>query len=285
MSNGVLSCPICESLDCATFYQEDGRDIVRCRGCGLVFAWPMAAAESKPTQLSTWALKYAQARASGGYLDTHEARDPIFRKFFSTEPVSSAKGSVLDVGCADGHFLIRAKEAGWEPLGIDFSEDAIGLTRSRGIPAHVGGLTCTEVCRKRFDLITMWDVLEHLADPVEMLGQARKLLAPDGAVFLRVPNLPYLMLKYRIWTQCLGHAKCFIPLVHWYNYNRSTLGMVCRNAGLTRLNWRVGEAEVYGSSLRRAAQKSFHALAKLLGPGSAMCFSLEVFAYADQDKA
>lgn len=238
----------------------------------------MEAAEQE-VQHGEWDQKYASLDAGAETVDTHDHRDRIYAHFLRTHPTGPPPGRLLDVGCADGHFLRRARDAGWEVAGLEASEAAGRAARERHDLEVVTALLGEDpLPDASFDLVTMWDVFEHLPDPRGALARIRVLLRPGGTVFLRVPNLPYLRLKHRIWTGLLGREKCFIPRVHFYNYSRATLEGLLRDAGLEPAGARVGPPEVYGSGLRRAVQYGFHALAQVLGPDSATCFSLEAWA-------
>jgi 2-polyprenyl-3-methyl-5-hydroxy-6-metoxy-1,4-benzoquinol methylase len=96
-------------------------------------------------------------------------------------------GRVLDVGCATGDFLIVARDRGWEPLGVDPSP-AREQAQAAGLPMVGHTLHDAEVAASSIDLVTFWDVLEHVPDPVDQLRRAVELLKPDGMVGITVPN-------------------------------------------------------------------------------------------------
>lgn len=99
-------------------------------------------------------------------------------------------GRVLDVGCGDGGFLSRARDAGWEGVGFDYESRMVALARARGVEVHAQDFAA--FCRSRapgeFDAITLFDVLEHTPEPAELLGLLRPLLKKAGALVITLPN-------------------------------------------------------------------------------------------------
>ena len=118
-------------------------------------------------------------------------------------------GSVLDVGCASGAFLRLMREAGWSVM----RRRAIGSTIPAGNEsARRRRKIFSNACSRRrrlqggFDLVTMWDVLEHVTHPVEFLSMAACLLRPGGYVVLNVPRIdsPAARLLGRRWPVLLA---------------------------------------------------------------------------------
>jgi 2-polyprenyl-3-methyl-5-hydroxy-6-metoxy-1,4-benzoquinol methylase len=100
-----------------------------------------------------------------------------------------APGTVLDIGCGTGLFLAVARRRGWQPFGIDDSEEATKHAREHfGLDVSGGDFADFAAGGRRFDLITGWDVIEHARGPVELLRAARRCLAPGGVVGLSTPN-------------------------------------------------------------------------------------------------
>lgn len=101
-------------------------------------------------------------------------------------------GKLLDVGCASGTYLARMRDLGWQVMGLDKSDLAAERARATyGLDVEVGELNaCTQLPGAPFDLITAWQVLEHVENPRRALANLRELLAPNtGRLLLTVPNL------------------------------------------------------------------------------------------------
>ncbi|QDU61607.1 Ubiquinone biosynthesis O-methyltransferase [Planctomycetes bacterium Pan216] len=99
------------------------------------------------------------------------------------------EGRLLDIGCGNGHYLARMRQLGWDATGIDRSPRAIEKAHEAGETAtFVTDFPGADVPAGPFDLITSWEVLEHLDRPRLALREARGLLAVDGRIMMSVPN-------------------------------------------------------------------------------------------------
>jgi 2-polyprenyl-3-methyl-5-hydroxy-6-metoxy-1,4-benzoquinol methylase len=99
--------------------------------------------------------------------------------------------SIIDLGCGDGAFLseVRKRESNARIVGVDWNEEAVARLRSRGIEAYGGDLsTRSELAAERFEVVCALQVLEHVPDPTTFVELARSILAPNGRLFLAVPN-------------------------------------------------------------------------------------------------
>lgn len=124
---------------------------------------------------------------------------------------------VLDVGCGDGAFLVKAARLGFEPHGLDpLRGSAPAALEAAGITFHRGELAAHRPPEGRgYDVITLNHVIEHVLDPGAMLGHVRRLLGPGGRVLIRTPRTDYLL--FRRWaTWCYNldvprHVYLFTP--------------------------------------------------------------------------
>ena len=145
--------------------------------------------------------------------------------WFKRATLRLAKGdSLLDVGSGSGTFLIAAAEAGFVVQGIETSQIAAAVAQRLGVPTYVGEIESYNP-EKRFSAITMFDVLEHLLDPVAVLKRLRLMLRPGGQLILSVPNVddPY----------CLKQPWPIVtPPVHMNFFNRASITRALAKAGL-----------------------------------------------------
>jgi len=98
-------------------------------------------------------------------------------------------GRVLDVGCGQGYFLLRCRDLGYDVEGFDVSTEAASYVRDvLGIPVRTGSFESAPFEEGAYDVVTMWHVLEHTADPRVYLDRAHRLLSPEGVLVVDVPN-------------------------------------------------------------------------------------------------
>jgi SAM-dependent methyltransferase len=103
--------------------------------------------------------------------------------------VISTPGKVLDVGCSTGNFLYLLQKRGWHCYGVEINPQIAEYARQRfGLPIHTGDFASAQFPEGNFDLVTLWDVLEHIYQPVETIRAIRRVLKPGGWLIFRVPN-------------------------------------------------------------------------------------------------
>lgn len=96
---------------------------------------------------------------------------------------------LLDVGCGNGDFLRLARDLGWRVSGVDFDPRAVEASRKDGLDVLLGGIEIAHHQSKRFDVITLSHVLEHVHDPRHLLMRCRALLKPTGLLWIDTPNI------------------------------------------------------------------------------------------------
>ncbi len=98
-------------------------------------------------------------------------------------------GTLLDVGCGNGDFLVQAQRAGWRALGIDPDPGAVASCRRAGLSASEGTIETVDLAPGSLDAVTFAHVIEHLHQPRKALARAHELLRPGGHLWLATPNL------------------------------------------------------------------------------------------------
>jgi len=95
---------------------------------------------------------------------------------------------VLDFGCGNGDFLLRARALGHDVVGVDFDEQALAVALKRGLEAALPQDLENQGLVGQFDMITANHVIEHVSDPRELLARFRQWLKPGGRLFIEVPD-------------------------------------------------------------------------------------------------
>lgn len=189
-----ITCILCGTDEYSTLFSEPPFRIVRCTECGLVYTLPRlpTARILEMYQVGYW--RSAEAR-NFGYTDYLRDRDRYLRTFRLRSKVidryKPSTGRVLDIGCAAGFFLKVMQGKGWETTGVELSALMADFARSELELNNIftGTLDEQQFDAQSFDVITLWDVIEHLEDPRALLTAAKRLLKDDGILVLETQNV------------------------------------------------------------------------------------------------
>jgi 2-polyprenyl-3-methyl-5-hydroxy-6-metoxy-1,4-benzoquinol methylase len=100
-----------------------------------------------------------------------------------------SKGRLLDIGCATGIFLDMMRQRSWDVEGAEISEDLAAYARKAfSLVVHEKDITKEKLISEPFDVITLFDVIEHIPNPNQMLAACKDLLVKDGAILIRTPT-------------------------------------------------------------------------------------------------
>jgi ubiquinone/menaquinone biosynthesis C-methylase UbiE len=246
----AAGCVVCGSTDRHPFRRQDGYVIVRCAGCGLRFLDP------QPTETELTALYgedyFVSADSRGRGYDGYVTEAQNWRRTFRDRltDLPATPGSLLDVGAATGFFVEQARAVGWDAIGIEPSEWAAAYARDKlGVEVHAGTLESMQFPDASFDVVTMWEVIEHLPDPRVTLAEVRRILRPGGMLVLSTPDAGSLAarLSGRRW---LGWRK--VP-EHLFYFDRGTLDRLLSQSGFRPVGHRYASVTVSaGFAVERA---------------------------------
>jgi len=225
-------CRLCGSNDYRRLITKLGYDVVRCRRCGLVFVWPQPTAEELEALYS-----------SGAYhaeIDEAERRRYAERRLDEIERLVPPLGRLLDVGCSRGYLLEAARERGWQVAGVEINRRSVEVARSRGLEVHRGTLADAPFPPESFDVVTAFDVIEHLRSPRAFLARVHRLLRPDGFLVLTTPNIGGLVPRATYWlvARTLGAWEHPTPPGHLVQFSRHTLAALLSRSGFEVAVWR-----------------------------------------------
>lgn len=226
-----MPCLFCGVHDERVRFHDGDYRVVECARCGLVYVNPRLPTERlhEMYQDEYWnsdrakEFGYAQYLSDAeNYLRTYRRRSKV------VDDYKPAPGRVLDVGCAAGFFLRVCKDKGWETAGIeiakpmiDYAEQTLGLS-----DMHRGDLLSVDLAPGSFDVISMWDVIEHLEEPGKHLARVSELLKDDGILVLETQNVGsrFAKLLGRRW-QHYKHEE------HLYHFDPATLRHLLEQSG------------------------------------------------------
>ena len=164
-------------------------NVAHCDRCGLDVTDPPPAAHQMPGYYPSGYYGAVQDRRFPQIVETLQNALYTLRVREVEAVANSGPGRVLDVGCGRGVLLQEFRRRGWEVQGTELSESAASYARQTlKIPVEIGDLETIGFPPNYFDAITLWHVLEHVADPRALLAEIRRILKPDGVLLVAVPN-------------------------------------------------------------------------------------------------
>ncbi len=218
-------CPVCNHSPIHTIHVKNGYHIGKCDSCSLLLV------RNPPTKQELLALYSFDA----GYHKEFETNHELQREKLSTARYDlnmmekhlnrQTPGSLLDIGCSTGFFLRVAQEKGWHCKGVELSKDTAKIASEKySLDVFQGELAEQPFREEEFDVITLWDVIEHLEDPLKTLNDIQHILKKDGIIVFRTPNadglFPVLSLSIAGLTGQWPHAT---PPGHLFQFSRRSI--------------------------------------------------------------
>lgn len=222
------ACPICGSTDLqhycrvpSLYNRGEFLNYDRCKGCSVVLRNPRLPPGPRLERYEDRALRDDEQR-----LDPKSQLHYWYMVHVLQQLLPPGAGRrVLDLGCGGGGFLVEAKAAGFDVMGLELSRGlAEYVTRTYGIPVHQGLVEDPAFADERFDVILSSQVFEHLLDPQATLHTVRGHLNPGGLLLIEVPNL-------RDVREQLSRGRTMDD-AHLFYFNRDSLTLLLRNEGL-----------------------------------------------------
>lgn len=171
-------------------------------------------------------------------IEKRKNREPVFRDAFKLLRRRKPEGgSVLDIGCGIGTFLAVCREGGWQVTGVEPSSVACEVAqREYGLELINESFSSAMFEGQTFDVVFAAQVLHHLPDPAAFLAEIDRVLADDGILMLRTPNL--IPLEFSLFLQLLlGREKEFFCGPALYTFHPRTLSLLFRRLGFGRVDF------------------------------------------------
>ena len=215
-------CDLCGHTESAFLIKENGFSICKCLDCNLIFVL------DPPQRSEDDDVEYFYSQSQ---IDQNKNRYSDVNEYYSKKitDLRPERGRILDIGCGFGFFLDAARKCGWDVSGCDVSKLAIEYGKST---LKLDDLQLNSFYKDAqgdgFDVITMWNVFEHVPSPMAMLENVRSVLKPGGLLVIKVPNVGIQIPRYRISKQIPFYNTdiSYIagePPQHLYGYTPATL--------------------------------------------------------------
>lgn len=211
-----MKCVACDSYTFQLIFEKNSCQIEKCLVCGLV---QVTNRPSKEEVVAIYdkdffetyyrELENNRKKQRYEYLNFNNKLDQIEKR-------TAKKGNILDIGCSFGFFLDAARQRGWTVAGIDLAEYAAKFAAQRfGIRVINKTITEAEFEENSFDVITMWNTIEHLINPKQELEHLSNFLKDDGLLVVSTANVDSLRARiegrrWRIWIPP-EHLSFFSP--------------------------------------------------------------------------
>jgi len=210
----VKTCILCGESNFSIYKKKKGVEIVKCR-CGLIFTRIQPIKEPVDSSYEKDEHSYYKY-----YLNNRKTDMKNFRERLDLIKKYKKSGSILDIGCAVGSLLVIARKENWEVAGIELNKEAANYCRIIGLPVKQGPFNKSLV-NKKFNVVHLGNVIDHLEQPFEFLVDVKSALKDDSILILSTPDIDTLLAKI---TQIK-------PNEHLYYFTKKTLTRMLDKAG------------------------------------------------------
>ncbi len=221
---GKKKCPACGFSENRFFCTRDGYEMNKCDFCQSLFLSDL------PEDLSKiYSRDYFWGASDGfGYVDYDSDKEPmrsVFEKILGRLEQGNLGRRLLDVGAATGYFVALALRNGWQASGVEIGDSAAMAGRKKGLKIRTGVIT--DISEKNvYDVVTMFDVIEHVSSPQTDLKKAWDMLVPGGFIVIITPDAGsfYARLMNKKWH-------LIVPPEHVVLFNRKSLRLLLEKTG------------------------------------------------------
>ncbi len=190
-----VSCPLCGNNRGRHLWKKHDASYERCPSCGLVYENPRFTGEELREFYSAESYYHAgdSSDEPSGYTDYFAQCSPAivgeYLNILQGAIAREGRHRFLDIGCGPGGLVEAAQLHGWTARGLELSRWAVSQGRGRGLDIIEGTLESAQVSDNAFDIVSLFDVLEHLPDPREYVAEIYRILAPGGVAVVETPNV------------------------------------------------------------------------------------------------
>jgi 2-polyprenyl-3-methyl-5-hydroxy-6-metoxy-1,4-benzoquinol methylase len=230
-----IICPLCNNST-HHFTQKDGFDLYKCNSCKFIFVYPV------PKSIEVYDDSYFSGADKGfGYIDYDADKEPMIPTFLKYLDIFSSlgkkSGRLLDIGAATGFFMSIARNKGFDVAGVEISDFAGGVGRKKGLNIKTGDLASAAFPSEYFDVVTMFDVLEHVPSPKDFLSESKRILKNGGLLAINTPD------AQSFWAKLLGSKwQLIVPPEHLNYFSPKNLASYLEKEGFKVIvNTKIGK--------------------------------------------
>ena len=230
-----------------------------------------------------WSSVWIEQEFAGAY------KDVIFRRILAAlhSRIPARRRALLDIGAHAGRFLHLARAEGWAPEGVEVNPRTASYAAARtGLPVHHLNVNELGSLRRRYDAVTMTDVLEHIPDPVDTLARTRERLTPGGWIAIKVPCGPAQRFKETCRARLSAGYRPRLAdnLVHVSHFSSSSLRLALEQTGFSEVSIEVGAPECppHQTALR-TARLALYGLGRIVPFATHTPIALNLQAFARND--
>ena len=185
MNRTFQACPNCGSGTIAPVPGFEPKNLMRCAACRFVFDARIPGPEELDAFYGTYSYS-ARRPCPPATVDSYNRLLDRFEAYRKS-------GRILDVGCGQGDFLLQARRRGWSAFGTEYSQAAVALCRAEGLDVVQGALTSDTFPDGGFDVVTSFEVFEHINDGASEIARIAQRLGAGGLFYLTKPNFDALL--------------------------------------------------------------------------------------------
>lgn len=228
-------CIVCHTQQQLEFSYENYK-YYRCPECKLVSTYPFP---NKSTIIEHYKKRFRKGnymllqKFADKYLYIYKTYVKILESELARNRITFKKSSILDIGCFTGDFLILLKKRGADVFGLELQEDAIKIGKKRLGDRIIRGdvMDKNTFPKKKFTVISMLGLVEHVMDPVELIRRSYNLLEPNGILLIQTPNSNSFLAKIfrKLWPP-------YSPIEHIHLFSNKSMKRALEEAGFVNIS-------------------------------------------------
>jgi 2-polyprenyl-3-methyl-5-hydroxy-6-metoxy-1,4-benzoquinol methylase len=225
----MSTCVVCECESSILFCSRGGDNrYVSCTSCGHVYERHIENTFETEKAIDKKATHHISGpKQQWDFSEIKKSQ--VFRPRLVTVGKYTAPGKLLDVGCSNGAFIEAANAYGWDASGVELRESSASFAQARGLKVYTQPLQDLQLAKGSFDTITLWQVLEHIPDPPDLLNECGRLMRTGGTVAFSTPNI-----KSIGWKLLKSDWPAIEPGCHHHLFGCRTIDMLMKKCGFER---------------------------------------------------